>query len=154
MNPTPNPLWPAQEPRRDFAARTVEAMLSAVPVARIGRRRPKLVLYLSMAALFATGTALALVGARRHSQVRVAPDGNDVIAVSEPSISMRVQPMAADAVVSALPTASSSQRKPPLNGSGRSVKLAPAPSSRIPMPPRRPACQCERGYSDFICDCY
>lgn len=149
MNSLSEQVWPVQEPSSDFAERAVEAMLAVTPIQR-PRRRPRFVLYLAMAAVFATGTALALM--RGSFQARLAPETSDIVALSAPSYSLRVRSIAASPLVSALPSASSTQRRVVPSSPVRPVK--PAPSNRDPVRLRQPACECERGFSDFICDCY
>lgn len=150
MNPLNEQLWPVQEPTRGFAERTVEAMLSTVTVARPHRPRSRTILYLSMAALFAAGSAWALIEARGRWQSRLEPPTDVAMAPSVPSIALRVQPTAINSNVTAAAAARARRTTP----AARATKLPPAPSSKVQYPPRNPACQCERGFGDFICDCY
>jgi len=150
MTSSRDSMWPVQEPSRDFAARTVDAMLTAGVSAPI-RRRPRFVLYLALAAVFATGTALAIVGARSRARTRLNPEDSEPKVMGAASYSIRAQSVSSGRTGSAVTSASSSHR-PVLSAPTRAVKPLPASSVRAPM--RQPACQCERGFSDFICDCY
>ena len=149
MNSLSARVWSVQEPPSDFAERTVEEMLAVTPIPR-SRPRRRFVLYLAMAAVFATGTALALM--RSSLQARLAPETTDFVPMSAASYSLRVRSIAAGPLVSALPSASSTQRRVTPSSPVRPAK--PAPSNRDPVRLRQPACECERGFSDFICDCY
>ena len=151
MIPARDLTWPAQKPTRDFASRAVDAMLKAGAAPR-SAKRPRFVMYLAMAAVLATGTALAIVGARSRSHTLLTADAGDPVVMGAPSYSIRARSLAASQSVSRAPSMPSAQRRVAASPSGRPAPAGAAPSVRVPL--RQPACQCERGFSDFICDCY
>jgi len=151
MNSSHEQLWPAHEPGRDFAARTAEAMLSSLAVVRPHRSRSRTILYLSIAALLVGGSAWALIEARRHAQPRLELPANVAIVPANGDIALRVQPTAIDSDIVTPPAAAPLRRT---TSPVRATKPPPVSSSQVQHPPRNPACECERGFSDFMCDCY
>ncbi len=143
--------WPAQEPPAGFAARAVEAMQSSERHQRRSRR-PRTVFYLAIAAILATGTAMAIWGAARKASVHLGATSAVPVSFEPVGISMQAHTFITKSHAAAEPSISSAPRKAASVSSSRAAQ--PAPSSSGSFPRRQPACQCERGYSDFICDCY
>jgi hypothetical protein len=144
--------WPAREPSGHFAERTVDAMLATSREHVAARRSPRAIRFLLLAALFASGSALALTWAHHHQHRASVPPA--VVLNPVPTVLQSIRLQVSPVVPPAAPSASVVVRKSaPSATAVRSVK--PAPKSPIPSTQlRRPACQCERGFSDFICDCY
>jgi hypothetical protein len=144
-------MWPAQEPPVGFAVSTAEAMLAALWHQEDRTRRPGIVLYLAIAAIFVTGSALAIVGIRSRWRPQLAPVTSASITIEAPGISLQAHTLVANSHAVRQPSSSNGSRKAS-QISPRHEKLAPVSSARPPL--RQPACECERGFSDFICDCY
>jgi hypothetical protein len=142
--------WPAQQPPADFAERAVSAMLSPMRLAPApaGQHR-KPYLYWFLAALLASGSALGITWSRHYhgrppvrlSAIQPLPVPNSL--TRAPSISAAVR--SAPALLKVAPV--------PKLMSNHAPKTQPKVTPPLP-PPRTPACQCERGFADFICDCY
>jgi hypothetical protein len=152
MNRIDEYLWPAPQPPRGFADATVERILAETPVARATPRRWVGPLGVAMAALFISGAAFGW-GVRVSRSSTQQTFHAAVLRKSEP-VAMRrlvlpiVRPSAPRAIAApaahmtkvAVPPASKPEPLPALN----------VPSTELKIP----ACQCERGFSDVICDCY
>jgi hypothetical protein len=154
MNTIREQDWPAQEPPLDFAARAVDAMLApanpSAVVRPLGRPR-KLMLFWVLAALFASGTALAWTWSHYHR----TPDAVARMVVA-PVISAPVPSSITHAIAglsNAAPSVIASTSKPKVHATRPAMK-AQSQTTEPPPKPRTPACQCERGFSDFMCDCY
>jgi hypothetical protein len=142
-------LWPAQQPSPGFADAAVERMLAAqpLPTKPPGQRRW---VVLATAAIFASGAAYGW--GLRNRVASPPPEPVEVLAHIEatsttpqrvPRIRLPLVPDLAQraCVRSSLRTNAPSAATLPVQ--------AASPSS-----PKIPACQCERGFSDVICDCY
>lgn len=148
MNGMDERFWPVQHPTADFAERTVAAMLASRGGAPLRLRRPNPWLGLSLAALLAAGSALGW-GFQRRSWT-TSKSGVARVLPKQSPISLRhhVPPLLMPKGPSiAAPTAPT-----------RTKRVAAPPTVRQPTSnphaPKVPACQCERGFSDTICDCY
>lgn len=152
MNRINEQSWPAQEPSANFAEATVERMLAS-PVSSVAKTtvHPRLV-WLLVAAVLVSGAALgvALQGRTHHaSRARESlPTASQVSAPAKPPAVLAPAALVAPALPSSKP---SSERKPVA-----AVAAPPKAPSTVPAPskPKVPACNCQRGYSDVICDCY
>lgn len=144
--------WPQQEPPPDFAARAVEAMLQPSPPQLLqARRRRRLLGLWSLAAIFVTGAALASWSHYRSGR----PDVPRAAALQPlPTLSVPTALKAPAIAVVRVPEPAASAPAPKArHGISRPTKVPPRASS-MPHPLRAPACQCERGFADFMCDCY
>ncbi|GEM_PF-2672319 len=142
--------WPAQRPPTDFAVSTVDAMLAPIRLVRTSkRRRPVVLIYWVLAALFASGSALGWTWSRYH---RTPPPARiaSIPPLAVPNTLART-PSVAGRVTAPRPLAIA-LTKPKVKSQGT---IEPRPVATQPPPQlRTPACQCERGFADFICDCY
>jgi hypothetical protein len=146
--------WPAHEPPADFAVRTVDAMLA--PAKPMGKVRPlrqprKVMLFWVFAALFASGSALAWTWSRHHRVHAPVARVLEAPALAAPVSSSIARVMAA--VSSVAPPSIASTSRPKVHAVRPATKTEPQ-TPQAPPQPRTPACQCERGFSDFMCDCY
>jgi hypothetical protein len=146
-------LWPATEPPRDFSVSTVERMLITHSPAASGVGRRHMV-WLLVAAVFVSGVALGVggLGARSRCipQLRTT---TSAISVSSPSPQSPISPSSQVPQNERKMNVRSVHRAP----SRRVVSPVAAPSassSGTSVQPRVPPCRCERGYADFMCDCY
>lgn len=144
--------WPAREPPADFVESTVARMLAATNAPRNARLPMRRMVWLLAAALLVSGVALGFVYARppttrarpmpQNAEVVVAPPKptltKTVSTTTQPSVSPTAKP---------LPKAPSARK-------GSSSKPKPNPVSTSDPIRRIPPCGCERGFGDYICDCY
>jgi hypothetical protein len=143
-------LWPVQSPPDGFAEATVERMLA------VERGAPKTArsnrwLVLALAAVFVSGVAYGLGFRGREASQPLDP------------IALLPAMAATTPVVQRVPCVT--PPRPPVMEFGHPVRaparstasaaVVVAPIRLVPNgPPKIPACQCERGFSDVICDCY
>lgn len=143
-------LWPAQSPPHGFAEATVERMLAAERIAPKTMRSSRW-LVLALAAVFTSGVAYGLGLRGREASRPVEPSALLPAIVETTPMVQRVpsiKPPSAPVVVSSRPARASVRPSAPA-----AVVASPVPV--VPSgPPKIPACQCERGFSDVICDCY
>ncbi len=142
-------LWPAKEPCCGFAAATVECMLVAQPLPHNSSRHGRWMV-LAMAALFVSGAAYGWGIRGQVSRLPTEP----VAVLSHIEVTATMQQRVPRIGV---PRAPELEKRPSVRASLRSS--APAAARLLepvapPSSPRIPACQCERGFSDVICDCY
>ena len=151
MNSNRDQRWPAREPPSDFVARTVDAMLASARLPRRANRPSRTIAYLVLAALFASGSALAITW--HYHRHPVSPPA--VASQLAPTrLSPNVVAVAVAAATAAPAPSASVQVTAPKKSAPRSAKTA-ATNQKPTQPPRRtPACECERGFYILICDCY
>jgi hypothetical protein len=142
-------LWPAQQPSRGFTDATVERMLAATPVLTktTGRHRW---MVLAMAAVFCSGMAYGW-GVRGQMTQQSSPA---VVTLSHVGVTSTMQQRVQRV---GLPEVPALQRSSAVRVTPRpsAASAAPVPTAVAPSgAPKIPACQCERGFSDVICDCY
>ena len=150
MNRITEELWPADEPTHHFAEATVERMLAKPELPRIRHAPRHRLAWLLLAAFFVTAVALGV--AMRNREETVQPAAQSVapsrVGFEAPKVESHWQ--GAPAPIK-LPGAKKTSVAAP-NVSPSAVHSATAPS---PMPaPKAPPCGCERGFGDYICDCY
>jgi hypothetical protein len=152
MNSIDEHLWPVQQPRHGFADAAVERMLAETPMVRGTPRRIYGPIGVAMAALCISGAAFGwgvqvsrsssqqtLCAARLHESMPVAMQ-RLVSPIARPSAPRAIAVPAVRLANVAVP---------------RALKREPAPAPTVPSTElKMPACQCERGFSDVICDCY
>ena len=142
--------WPAREPPPNFAERAVDTMLASALKPKPSRRGSRTMLYLALAALFASGSALAW--SRYHHRQVSTPAAVVIQLPPAPALSTKlpVSPaapgMSASEPVIARKAATTAATNRPTKNQQKVLK----PSPQLRTPP----CECERGFSDFICDCY
>ena len=152
MNSNCDQRWPAREPPGDFATRTVDALLASAQLRRRAGRQPRSIVYLLLAALFASGSALAITWSHYHKRAVNPPAMASQPALTQLPPKIVVAPVAAATSAPAL--SASVQVTSPKKSSTRPAKAAASNQKPVQPPLRQPACGCERGFSDFICDCY
>ncbi len=141
--------WPVQQPPADFPERTVTGMLTPVRLAASSVGRPtRQWLYWFLAAVFVSGSALGFTWSRYRQSGRAANIGRVQALPLPRSMSAASLPL----VNIKAPAMLQITAKPKLNVN-HAAKPQQKPTSTLPQP-RTPACQCERGFADFICDCY
>ena len=150
MNRITEELWPADEPTHHFAEATVERMLANPELPRIRNTQHYRLAWLLLAAFFVTGVALGV--AMRNREKAVQPAAQSVapsrVGFEAPKVESHWQ--GAPAPIK-LPNAKKTSVVAPIV-SPSAVHSATAPS---PVPsPKVPPCGCERGFGDYICDCY
>lgn len=151
MTRIPEHLWPVREPSCDFVGSTVERMLAMSNVPQRRRLPVRQVAWLFAAALLATGVAFGLIhaGSGRSPAVRVPQVTSPVLAPPKPTLSNTVTtPVEPSATPAVKPQ---SKVKSPRKASPAKPKPTAEASSPVP---RVPPCGCERGFGDYICDCY
>jgi hypothetical protein len=144
-------LWPAQQPPLGFTDATVERLLAATPLSTktTGRHRW---MVLAMAAVFCSGMAYGW-GVRGQMTQRPPPT---IATLPHVGVTSTMQQRVKRVGLPEVPALqrSSAVRVPPRPSA---ASAAPPPEPRAVAPssaPKIPACQCERGFSDVICDCY
>jgi hypothetical protein len=140
--------WPAVEPVADFAHTTVDQMLRHSSGVKSPAMQPRHWIGLLAAALLATGAAWGWVhrtGHRAGSNAQAVASTLSTLAT--PSMRWRVPPRA-------MPRIPQLNLEPTSRASIKPARMPLEPPLAPSRIPKVPACQCERGFSDFICDCY
>lgn len=148
-------LWPAYEPPPGFTQATVERLAAMEPRSMRASNRLRWVM-LSLAALCISGAAYGWV--QHASLARSRPAAAALTAVL-PSMQQRVNAVRSPVRHSFEEWTRSPPKRAHLGASKpNSSRSGAAPvDSNQPLEPNRPrvpACRCERGFADFICDCY
>jgi hypothetical protein len=143
-------LWPVVEPHLGFAEATVERMLNGTAVPMPAPRRQKRLVGLLLAAIFVSGAAFGLSGRieRSYSRAVAAAPALPTLAPMQRHVSLGVAPNVP--MIAAQPIAVTPKR----TVATPATSASNAPVTPPKLPPRVPACQCARGFSDVICDCY
>lgn len=150
MNRIDEKLWPAMEPPPGFADALVERLLASdAHTTTRSRGRYRLVGIL-LAAVFVSGAAFGIgAGLKRRSSAgteRALPFA-PMPSVSRLRINQVTMPRHSSVIVSI------KERVPSKSVPATAAPPAVAPTATV-APPRVPACQCQRGFADMICDCY
>lgn len=141
--------WPAERPSAEFAERTVSGILAPVRLATVPvRSRPGRRLYWFVAAILVSGSALGLTWSR-YNPPRSAAHIGVVQQLPMPG-SMR---RSSSSLLSVKAPSVVRLIAKPKGTAERPAKIQQKSANRLPQP-KAPACQCERGFADFICDCY
>ncbi|HMA94456.1 MAG TPA: hypothetical protein VKP30_17310 [Polyangiaceae bacterium] len=153
MNRIDEKLWPAMEPPPGFADALVERLLVSDAHTRTRSRSRYRVIGILLAAIFVSGAAFGIsAGLQRRSS---AGTERAVPFAQMPSVSRHLRinqvtvPRHSNVIVS-------TKERVPLKSAQTVATAAPpavAPTAPV-APPRVPACQCQRGFADMICDCY
>lgn len=149
MNAFREQQWPARVPSANFAERAVDTLLANARRPKPSRRGSRTMLYLALAALFASGSALAW-SHYHHGRVSTPVAGVAQLSPAPTqSTALPVSPVS-PTVASCTPTIERKAATAATNRPTKSQQKAVKPS----LQRRTPPCECERGFSDFICDCY
>jgi hypothetical protein len=156
MNRISEQNWPAEEPSRDFADTTVERLLASRLGSAETAPRVHRMAWLLVAAVLVSGVAL---GVALHGRMRPAHRANESLATASAQVAFPKPPEtrfpAPEAVDTPVANTAASVRRTPstLAAPVKAKSTVPAPSAP-PRTPKVPACSCQRGYADVICDCY
>lgn len=148
-------LWPVYEPPPGFAKATVERLAAIESRSMRAPSRRRWVM-LSLAALSISGAAYGWI--QRAHLISPRPAAAALTAAF-PSMQQRVN-TAHSPVRRSFEDWTKLPAKRAHHGASRPNASRPGASpidANQPLEPNRPrvpACQCERGFADFICDCY
>lgn len=153
MNRIDEKLWPAMEPPPEFADALVERLLASDAVPAVRSRRGYRLAAILLAAVFVSGAAFGLSAGVKKFGTSRAERALPFVKTSNIPMQRRINyvtvPKGPQVIVSAMERAT--------NKSIQAVPSSALPAvipSASSAPPRVPACQCQRGFADMICDCY
>lgn len=156
MNRIDQHLWPIVEPPPGFAERVVDRMLTQGKVVALEparRHRGLKVAGLLLAAIFISGAAFGYAARSMQLGSRAA---SGALPLSNQSFSSMQQRLIRVTTPRLAPVKVTTARAVPKAFEQDAPVPPPSASASSPSHPipRVPACQCQRGFADVICDCY
>lgn len=149
-------LWPVVEPPPGFAERTVERMLAqgnVIALEPVRRYRGLKMAGLLAAAIFISGAAFGYVARSAYVDAPVSPSALPLSNQRFSSMQQRVVRVSAPTLSPIKVAATRTSAKLVGQETVSPASSASASSTSSPIS-RVPACQCQRGFADMICDCY
>lgn len=158
MNRIDENNWPTRLPSANFVDVTVERLLENRVLPTVNGSSHHRLAWLLVAALLVSGVAFGVtLGVLRQGRTRQVPSiVTSVSTMSVKPVIRKAPPVSARAPLAPVPkaTEASVPTKPRLVKKLTVAVPQESVSSATPPAPKVPPCGCERGFGDYMCDCY